>query len=139
MILIGTGVREDICDLRSLRLVGGPDSASGRVEVCRFGCWGTVCDEGWDRYDANAACRQLGFQTDQAIPVRGGYFGEGRADRPILMSQVKCEGSENISQLLSCQHSGIDHQCLHSQDAGVICHGSSTEKTSSNSVSEKLN
>ena len=42
----------------------GPNNASGQVEVCHFGCWGTVCDKGWDRYDANTACRQLGFASD---------------------------------------------------------------------------
>ena len=127
MLLIGTGLREDICELRSLRLVGGADSASGRVEVCRFGCWGTVCDEGWDRYDANTACRQLGFDSDRAIPVKGGYFGEGRVDRPILMSQVSCEGNKGVTQLLNCAQSGINHQCLHNQDAGVICNGTSKD------------
>ena len=128
MLVIGH--REDDCypgNLRSLRLVGGPNNASGRVEVCRFGCWGTVCDEGWDRYDANVACRQLGFQTEQAIPVRGAYFGKGRANRPIFMSQVGCESSKNAPQLLNCANSGIEHQCLHSEDAGVICHGLSKE------------
>ena len=122
-----TGQREDNCDQRSLRLVGSPNNGSGRVEVCRFGCWGTVCDEGWDRYDAKIACRQLGFKTDKAIPTWGVYFGEGRANRPILMSQVACESSTNVSELLDCTNSGIEHQCLHSQDAGVICHGLSKE------------
>ena len=119
-----TGQTEDNCDLRSLRLVDGPNNASGRVEVCRFGCWGTVCDDGWDRYDANVACRQLGFETNRAIPAWGAYFGEGRADRPILMSQVKCERTKNESELLNCiRLNGTDNQCLHNQDAGVICHG----------------
>ena len=120
--MILSGHREDICAARSLRLVNGSNNGSGRVEVCRFGCWGTVCDEGWDRDDANVACRQLGFETDSAIPTRGAYFGKGRADRPILLSQVKCD---NEAELLDCVNSGTNHNCLHSQDAGVICHGKS--------------
>ena len=28
-----------------------------------------------------------------------------------------------LAQLLNCARSGPDHQCLHSQDAGVICYG----------------
>ena len=103
--------------------MNGSNNGSGRVEVCRFGCWGTVCDEGWDRDDANVACRQLGFETASAIPTRGAYFGEGRADRPIFLSQVECERNSNKQDLLKCEKMGINHSCLHSQDAGVICHG----------------
>ena len=104
--------------------MNGTTNGSGRVEVCRFGCWGTVCDEGWDRYDANVACRQLGFETDKAIPTWGAYFGEGRADRPIFLSQAECERDRNASELLSCTNitNGIN-DCQHSQDAGVICQG----------------
>ena len=127
IVIILKGWTPDNCEEDAIRLMDGPNNASGRVEVCRFGCWGTVCDEGWDRYDANIACRQLGFETERAIPVRGGYFGEGRADRPILLSQVSCEGSKDVPQLLNCAQSGINHQCLHNQDAGVICNGPSKD------------
>ena len=78
--LIIKGQREDICARRSLKLMNGPNNGSGRVEICQFGCWGTVCDDGWDRYDANVACRQLGLTTHRAIPTWGAYFGEDRAD-----------------------------------------------------------
>ena len=80
--------------------MNGPNNGSDRVEICQFGCWGTVCDDGWDRYDANVACRQLRFIAHR--------------------SQFEREKSRNVPQLLNCARSGPDHQCLHSQDAGMV-------------------
>ena len=120
---IHTGVTPDDCNTSSLRLVNGSGNASGRVEICRQGCWGTVCDDTWDRNDAAVACRDLGFDnttSQKAIPTRGAYFGEGSG--PIHLSQAHCQ--LNVSQLIDC---GIDrdaiNNCSHSQDAGVICQG----------------
>ena len=98
----------------------GPNNASGRVEVCRFGCWGTVCDEGWDRYDANTACRQLGFDSDRAIPVRGEFFGNANTSRQIHISQTECGMDDDV--LANCSMFMLNN-CTHSQDAGVFCYG----------------
>lgn len=40
----------------------------GRVELCRNGVWGTICDNNWDEYEAAVVCRQLGYQeTGEAL------------------------------------------------------------------------
>lgn len=49
------------CEEGSVRLAGGLDEMSGRVEVCGGGVWGTVCDHGFGQTEAKVVCHQLGF------------------------------------------------------------------------------
>ena len=50
-----------VCVDGDVRLVGGTNPREGRVEVCYFNQWGTICDDFWGTADARVACRQLGF------------------------------------------------------------------------------
>ena len=62
---------------------------------------------------------QLIFVSD-AVPLRGATFGGGSG--PIYLDNVICQGDE--SSLLECQRNPIgEHNCDHSEDAGVRCQG----------------
>ena len=49
------------CTDGEIRILGGSNALEGRVEVCVYGVWGTVCSDLWGTEEANVACRQLGF------------------------------------------------------------------------------
>ena len=99
-----------------MRLVDGDNEFEGRVEVYHGGKWGTVCDDHWDNQDARVVCRSLGLSG--GVGFRDAQFGEG--SDPIWMDGVTCLGSE--TNLNNCGHDVWgEHNCGHSEDAGVKC------------------
>ncbi|XP_012368854.1 scavenger receptor cysteine-rich domain-containing protein SCART1-like [Octodon degus] len=103
----------------TLRVSGGEDECSGRVELWHSGSWGTVCDDSWDLADADVVCRQLGCgQATHA--VKEAAFGPGSG--PVWLDEVGCRGSE--ASLLDCLAESWGHSdCTHKEDAGVRCSG----------------
>ncbi|XP_058866624.1 scavenger receptor cysteine-rich type 1 protein M130-like [Acipenser ruthenus] len=101
------------------RLVGGPDSCSGRVELQYDGQWGTVCDRYWDLQDATVLCKQLNCGYTVSVPGQA-WFGEGSGD--VRADIFDCDGSE--THISNCSISAWGRgACTHSNDAGVNCSG----------------
>ncbi|XP_038054175.1 scavenger receptor cysteine-rich domain superfamily protein-like [Patiria miniata] len=107
-----------VCNLKNtVRLEGGPNYFSGRVEIFQDFTWGTICDRDWDITDAGVVCRQLGYIGAEEANS-GAHYGEGSG--PVHMKGVACTGSEG--GLVDCpSHCWTATTCSHSQDAGVIC------------------
>ncbi|XP_065434798.1 deleted in malignant brain tumors 1 protein-like [Chrysemys picta bellii] len=104
-------------DREKLRVMGGKDRCSGRVEVWYRGSWGTVCDDSWDMADANVVCKQLGCGSAVYAPGEAA-FGEGTG--PIWVETLNCRGTE--SSLWDCPAKPWgESNCDHKEDAAVNC------------------
>ncbi|NWV49759.1 C163A protein, partial [Daphoenositta chrysoptera] len=104
-------------DREKLRVMGGENECSGRVEIWHQGSWGTICDDAWDVADANVVCRQLGCGS--AVSALGeAAFGEGTG--PIWLEKVHCKGTE--LSLWDCPAKPLfGKNCDHKEDAAVNC------------------
>ncbi|XP_061085254.1 deleted in malignant brain tumors 1 protein-like isoform X2 [Conger conger] len=109
-----------ICSAHQIvRLVGGTDLCSGRVEVHHGSSWGTVCDADFDQPDAEVVCRELGCGAPKEL--RGATaFGQG--DGQVWAEEIQCRGNE--SQINSCPTPPSQNQpCSHGNDVGLVCSG----------------
>lgn len=118
----------------------------GRVELCRAGVWGTICDTDWDEDEATVVCRQLGFQETGKALLNCGIFWltvSSRIDTDtdtdnsefqqgtgtIHETKYSCNGEESL--LIQCDSEG--EECHHDDEAGVSC------KRGTHSLSEQSN
>ncbi|KAI8509176.1 Galectin-3-binding protein [Branchiostoma belcheri] len=109
----------------TVQLVGGSGNHEGRVEIHHNGAWGTVCDDAWDINDATVVCRQLGFSG--AAEARSfAAFGQGTGQ--IWVDEANCSGTE--ARLADCPRNAWgQHDCSHSEDAGVVCNHKKVSST----------
>ncbi|XP_059832361.1 scavenger receptor cysteine-rich domain-containing group B protein-like [Hypanus sabinus] len=115
----GKGSATDRLPELTLRLVGGRNNCSGRLEVLSADRWGTVCDDSWDMADANVVCRQLGCGRSLWSPRVSTFT---RSDSDIWLDEVKCTGTESF--ISSCHTSPLgQHDCDHKEDDFVLCSG----------------
>jgi len=76
-----------------------------------------VCDDSWGATDANTVCTQLGF-SPTGTALSSAAFGPGTG--VILLDTVTCVVGQ--SNIFDCRHDGFEnHDCSHSEDAGVRC------------------
>ena len=52
-----------VCNDNDVRLVGTETLTQGRLEVCFFGVWDSVCDDQWTDKSSEVVCRQLGYEN----------------------------------------------------------------------------
>ncbi|XP_076439252.1 uncharacterized protein LOC143278104 [Babylonia areolata] len=105
----------------AVRLVGGADDSSGRLEIFAEYEWGTVTDDYFNGQAAVVVCRQLDFTDLAASEVHMyGYFGSGTG--AIHLDEVVCIGTEN--NLLECSHRGLGNtgSDYHWEDVGISCY-----------------
>jgi len=119
MLLLVTAARSESV---TVRLIGGSDPRSGRLEVYRDGVWGTVCDDYFTDAGARVVCYMLGYGRS------GRYVGKryGRGSGTIWLDDVQCSGTE--TSIVDCPHSGWGgHYCFHNEDVSVSCVPDSAE------------
>ena len=101
----------------TVRLVDGPTTNEGKVEVYHNGEWGTVCDYGWDLNDAQVVCNELGLGKATAAR-HDSFYGYGSGQ--IWLYNLNCTGTE--WSIVNCSHYGWgSYYCGHYNDAGVRC------------------
>ena len=99
-----------------VRLAGGISPNSGRVEVRYHGVWGTVCNAGWDKQDAEVVCRMLGYPG--VLVVKHSNFSPVKGI--VWLRNLGCTGTE--MSIANCSHDGWGNAwCSHSNDVGVTC------------------
>ncbi|XP_072530726.1 T-cell differentiation antigen CD6-like [Salminus brasiliensis] len=119
------GHKEDagvVCsEYKALRLTGGQDRCSGRVEIHRNGLWGTVCDDSWDKQEAFLACAMLDCGVAKTFTGFEKPFTHKSETRWYYMCP------KNPAVLWDCTEidtSTKPHFCTDSKAAGVICNNS---------------
>jgi cysteine-rich repeat protein len=99
-----------------VRLAGGTDSMSGRLQVFHLGAWGEVCDDIFEtsRYGMTTVCQQLGYRSgvnSNAFSAPGDVFA---------LDNLTCTGTER--RVASCSHNAFfDENCVGAEAQGVVC------------------
>ena len=99
----------------TVRLGGDIYSSEGLVEVYYNKTWGGICDQQWNKQDADVVCRELGFRN--AILIYSSPANEGDT---MWINNLQCSGDE--MSLVLCVHDGWKKQsCPSGRHAGVVC------------------
>lgn len=117
-----------ILEFKEVRLTGGLDRCSGRVEIHRNGTWGTVCDTCFAKEEANMVCSMLNcgtaVQFSQFIP----HFPHSNGTNWYY----RCYSHHN--KLWHCEEFANPIFCQSSKAAGLICKSEYLQFSSDNLI-----
>ncbi|KRY89173.1 HHIP-like protein 1 [Trichinella pseudospiralis] len=109
----------------NLRLVDGPSTRQGRLQVLYNGRWRAVCTmmTNWTDVDYQTACRTMGFDS-------GGFWKWYRRNndtRPFVMPLPGCNGTqetiEHCTNWTSDRIQLSENLCQGEDDLGLVCWG----------------
>uniref|UniRef100_A0A8C2KZD4 SRCR domain-containing protein n=1 Tax=Cyprinus carpio TaxID=7962 RepID=A0A8C2KZD4_CYPCA len=117
------GHKEDagvVCsEYKALRLTGGLDRCSGRVEVHRNGSWGTVCDTSWQKEEGKMACKMLNCGEVKQFMAFDPFFEHKNGS----LWYFYC--LKNSADLWQCsEYINFPNLCSGTKAAGLICNTS---------------
>lgn len=103
-----------------IRLAGGMNTSSGRVEIHQNNGWMAVCGAFWDIKNAAVVCRQLGYGDPIRMYTRFSFL----ISVPIAQKSFHCTGLEQ--DFFKCR---IDDRCRGRSNAFVECSRSTPRRT----------
>ncbi|XP_073528989.1 T-cell differentiation antigen CD6-like [Phyllobates terribilis] len=104
---------------RDVRLSGGANNCSGRVEVYLNGVWATLCDTHWYEDDSVMLCKYLGCGPFQDVTRHEHSLSTYAA---FLCSKAK--------SLRDCKvYKKKPHMCPQSKALGLICQGADNDSS----------
>ncbi|XP_072345243.1 scavenger receptor cysteine-rich domain-containing protein DMBT1-like isoform X2 [Scyliorhinus torazame] len=111
---IRVAVIEDV----AMRLVNGENDCSGSVQVYFNDTWGSVCGEGWDLFDVQVVCRQLGCGFALGMMDISRF---SNIQKPIWLSTVRCSSAEPYLWVCPARGWTGGMSCDRSRAATVTC------------------
>jgi hypothetical protein len=126
MTVMGDPLPQDHCSGRELCL---SERDRGIVlllttdELTNIRAYRPVCDDNWDKKDADVACTEAGFPRGALKATVRGLAPSGLAD--FVMDEVQCHGTED--RLLDCNY-GERHDCGPQEAAGVVCDSATADE-----------
>ncbi|XP_041421096.1 T-cell differentiation antigen CD6 isoform X2 [Xenopus laevis] len=100
---------------QAVRLNGGPDGCSGRIEVFLKGVWGTVCNSHWDDEDSDMLCKYL----------ECGSFVKKSIYNHSLSTYMAFICQQQVKSPWDCRiHDKNRNICQNEGAVGLLCNGS---------------
>lgn len=113
-----TGGSLDVPD-GATRIMGGANPDEGLLEVFNHGTWGTVCDDFFNEFAAQAACSAMGYDIGHVKEDSDNHI-QGRQEQPIWIDNMYC--GEGAASLNECMQNRIgDDYCGHHEDVNIVC------------------